>query len=145
MFESLLDLAPVDEAVLDEDLAQHLRSLAVLQNVTEAKRVADELRQTHARLDAIVENVPAMLGYWDAERTTRFVNREMQAAIGLPTENIVGRPLRAEHVPPRGGEVKDSQADIAAAGKALGYEPHIELEEGLRRTVAWYKAAAKRD
>ena len=58
---------------------------------------------------------------------------------------IVGRPLRAEHVPPRGGEVKDSQADIAAAGKALGYEPHIELEEGLRRTVAWYKAAAKRN
>jgi UDP-glucose 4-epimerase len=41
--------------------------------------------------------------------------------------------------PPRTGDVLDSQADISAAREAFGYEPLVSYEEGLRRTVAWYK------
>jgi UDP-glucose 4-epimerase len=41
--------------------------------------------------------------------------------------------------PPRAGDVRDSLADISAARKALGYEPLVGFEEGLRRTVAWYR------
>ncbi|MBT9333293.1 SDR family oxidoreductase [Paracidobacterium acidisoli] len=41
--------------------------------------------------------------------------------------------------PPRMGDIQDSLADISAAGKAFGYEPQVSFEEGLRRTVAWYR------
>lgn len=41
---------------------------------------------------------------------------------------------------PREGDVRFSQADITKAREALGYHPKIELEEGLRRTVEWFKA-----
>jgi UDP-glucose 4-epimerase len=41
--------------------------------------------------------------------------------------------------PPRAGDVRDSLADISAAREALGYEPLVGFEEGLRRTVAWYR------
>jgi len=34
--------------------------------------------------------------------------------------------------------------DISAARRDLGYEPAVELEEGLRRTIAWYRAQAPR-
>jgi nucleoside-diphosphate-sugar epimerase len=35
-------------------------------------------------------------------------------------------------------------ADISQAREALGYEPKVLLEEGLRRTVAWYRENQKR-
>ena len=41
--------------------------------------------------------------------------------------------------PEREGDVRDSLADISAASDALGYVPRIGFEEGLRRTVAWYR------
>jgi UDP-glucose 4-epimerase len=41
--------------------------------------------------------------------------------------------------PPRTGDVRDSLADISAAREAFGYEPRVGFEEGLRRTVAWYR------
>jgi UDP-glucose 4-epimerase len=40
--------------------------------------------------------------------------------------------------PEREGDVRDSLADIMAAS-ALGYAPQVDFEEGLRRTVAWYR------
>ncbi len=44
--------------------------------------------------------------------------------------------------PPRQGDVRDSQADITAARKVLGYEPKIGFEDGLRQTVDWYRENA---
>lgn len=41
--------------------------------------------------------------------------------------------------PEREGDVRDSLADITAATEALGYVPEVGFEEGLRRTVAWYR------
>jgi len=41
--------------------------------------------------------------------------------------------------PERAGDVRDSLADISAAHEAFGYEPTVGFEEGLRRTVAWYR------
>ena len=43
--------------------------------------------------------------------------------------------------PARTGDVLDSQADVSAARKAFGYEPLVGFEEGLARTVAWYREA----
>ena len=41
--------------------------------------------------------------------------------------------------PPRDGDIANSLADISAAREAFGYEPQVGFEEGLRRTVAWYR------
>jgi nucleoside-diphosphate-sugar epimerase len=39
----------------------------------------------------------------------------------------------------RGGDIKHSLADIAKTQSALGYSPKVDFEEGLRRTVEWYR------
>ena len=49
--------------------------------------------------------------------------------------NYEGKP---DYGPERQGDVRDSLADITAAGEAFGYKPHVGFEEGLRKTVDWY-------
>jgi len=44
--------------------------------------------------------------------------------------------------PERAGDVKHSLADLSLARKHLGYEPAVNFEEGLRRTIAWYRSQA---
>lgn len=54
---------------------------------------------------------------------------------------IIGTNIAPTFGAAREGDVKDSQADIFKARKLLGYEPTVPLEEGLRHTVAWFKAS----
>ncbi len=53
-------------------------------------------------------------------------------------ERITGLPAMAKYVPPRGGDIRDSQADITLAREVLGYHPGIGFEEGLSRTWEWF-------
>jgi UDP-glucose 4-epimerase len=48
---------------------------------------------------------------------------------------ILERPVEKRYVDERPGDVRDSWAEIEAAREALGYEPRIPLEEGLRLTA----------
>jgi len=50
--------------------------------------------------------------------------------------SILDRPVHKEHAPPRAGDIRDSWADVSAAREALGWEPTVGLEEGLRLTAA---------
>jgi nucleoside-diphosphate-sugar epimerase len=52
---------------------------------------------------------------------------------------IVGRKVTAIHEPTRAGDIKHSLADIGRARELLGYTGRITFEEGLARTVEWYK------
>lgn len=52
-----------------------------------------------------------------------------------------GREIRPVYEPARVGDIRDSQAEISLARKALGYEPKVLFEEGLKRTWEWYSRA----
>ncbi len=43
--------------------------------------------------------------------------------------------------PERSGDIKHSLADISKAARHLGYKPLVNFEEGLQRTVEWYRKA----
>ncbi len=58
--------------------------------------------------------------------------------IGL-LEGILGCPLKRVHAPRRPGDVPHTQADIGKAKRFLGYAPLVEFEDGLRRTVEFFK------
>jgi nucleoside-diphosphate-sugar epimerase len=50
-----------------------------------------------------------------------------------------GSSLEPDYSDPRAGDVRDSQADIGKAQRLLGYTPIVGFEEGLGRTVKWYR------
>ncbi len=54
----------------------------------------------------------------------------------------VERP--AQHAPAKPGEQMRSSVDAARAAKLLGWRPAVALEEGLGRTVDWFRAGSKR-
>ncbi len=51
----------------------------------------------------------------------------------------VGSQLQPIYSEPRAGDVRDSQADIGKAERLLGYTPSVSFDDGLGRTVAWYR------
>jgi nucleoside-diphosphate-sugar epimerase len=54
-------------------------------------------------------------------------------------KKIVGAGVNPEYVEARKGDVRDSQADIRKAKDILGYKPTVSFEEGLQRTIEWYR------
>jgi nucleoside-diphosphate-sugar epimerase len=54
---------------------------------------------------------------------------------------LVGSSVEPIYAEARAGDVRDSQADIGKAERLLGYRPIVGFEEGLGRTVAWYREA----
>jgi nucleoside-diphosphate-sugar epimerase len=52
---------------------------------------------------------------------------------------IEGVQIPAHYGEPRAGDVRHSQADTTAAVRDLGLRPRFSLEEGLRRTLDWYR------
>ena len=54
---------------------------------------------------------------------------------------LSGAKLETKYEPAREGDIRDSQADITQARELLKYEPAVTFEEGLSRTLEWYREA----
>jgi len=58
-------------------------------------------------------------------------------------QKLQGVELPAHYGPMRPGDVRDSQADTTAAVRDLGHAPRFSFEEGMRRTLEWYRKAGQ--
>ena len=52
---------------------------------------------------------------------------------------VLGTSIKPTYKQPRLGDIEHSLADISKANKIIGYKPTVDFEEGLRRTIAFYK------
>lgn len=59
--------------------------------------------------------------------------------IGL-VQKYVGQEALIKVLPDQPGDVPYTCADVSKAHKLLGYQSKVSFEEGIRRTVAWYKS-----
>lgn len=67
---------------------------------------------------------------------TRYTLLDLVATI----EAAAGQRLKVEHGPSRAGDVPHSQADIELARERLGFEVVVPFEEGIERSVSWYRS-----
>lgn len=56
---------------------------------------------------------------------------------------VLGTKVEPHFAPPRAGDVRNSLADISAARAALGYTPQVDFDEGLRRSIEYYRSLLK--
>jgi nucleoside-diphosphate-sugar epimerase len=113
---------------------------------------------------------PTIFGDGEQSRDFTYVDNAVEAnilACKVPTAKVAGKMFNvatgrrvtlnetfkllqkltsysgsAIHGPERGGDIKHSLADISLAENNLGYKPAVDFEEGLRRTVEWYREQA---
>ncbi|MGA9998373.1 MAG: SDR family oxidoreductase [Pyrinomonadaceae bacterium] len=99
------------------------RDFTYIANVVEANRRSAETTKGVGRIINIA----------NGERTT--LNELLDVL-----KKITGRvDVSPEYKEPRAGDVRHSLADITRAREFLGYEPQVGLEEGLRKTIDWWK------
>jgi nucleoside-diphosphate-sugar epimerase len=55
-------------------------------------------------------------------------------------KKLIGYSGEVKYEPERAGDVKHSLADMSRAEKHLGYKPAVDFQEGLRRTIEWYRS-----
>ena len=67
-------------------------------------------------------------------REPTSMNRILEILAGL-----TGATPEPVHTPPREGDVRRTEADVSLARQLIGYEPKVDIEEGLRRTVEWFR------
>ncbi len=56
---------------------------------------------------------------------------------------LLGTEIEPRFDPPRPGDVRESLADITRARHLLGYRPQVDFEEGLRRSIDYYRQLAR--
>jgi UDP-glucose 4-epimerase len=98
------------------------RDFTYIENVVEANLLAAKAQKTNGE----VVNIAC------GDRIT------INAIIDLINE-LVGKNVKALHVPERAGDVKHSLADIALAEKVIGYKPVVRFRDGLEKAITWYR------
>jgi UDP-glucuronate 4-epimerase len=103
-------------------------------------------RRDYTYVDDIVRGACAALDRVEGFRIynlgdSRTVSlRDLIEALG----RALGVQPRVERHPDQPGDVRITYADISRARAELGYDPQVDLEEGLRRFVAWYRGRGER-
>jgi len=54
--------------------------------------------------------------------------------------DLIGRPARVEYRPANPADMQANWANVEQAGRLLGWEPTVSLQDGLARLVDWYRA-----
>jgi UDP-glucuronate 4-epimerase len=102
-------------------------------------------------IEDIVDGVLKVLLYPAAQRPTppyRVFNLghhrpvEMLLFVAM-LEKLLGRSAQIELLPPQPGDLPETCASIDRVKAAIGFEPRISLEEGLRQFVEWFKGYYK--
>ena len=113
-----------DEPITIFGDGEQSRDFTYVDNVVEATLRAGEADGVSGRILNIATGSPANVN-----------------AVAETIGRILGKEVRAEHAPQRPGDIRDSWADISGAREALGWEPRVGLEDGLRATVESLAAA----
>lgn len=107
-----------DEPITIHGDGEQSRDFTYVSNVVEATIRAGDAAAANGRIFNVSAGAPATVN-------------EVADAIG----RILGKPVERHYGPPRVGDIRASWADVTAARETLGWEPAVDLEEGLRRTA----------
>ena len=101
-------------------------------------------RRDYTYIDDILDGIEAAL---DRSLSFDIVNLGGAHPVTLSElvsalERATGHAARLERLPDQPGDVPVTFAAVDKAERVLGFRARVPLEEGLRRTVAWYRAHA---
>lgn len=108
------------------------------QDITKRKQADDARRRSEVLLKLIVDAVPALISYVDAECRYRLVNRRYEEIFGVKAESICGSHVR-DVLGKAAWAIASPFVELALAGEQVSYEVSLPNKEGgLRSYQALY-------
>jgi UDP-glucuronate 4-epimerase len=99
-------------------------------------------RRDYTYVDDIIDGVMGAINYdqsdYEAINLGESRTVELRELITLLEKELHASAI-IDRQPPQPGDVPQTFADITKARKLLGYNPHTQIEDGLRKFVAWFR------
>ncbi len=111
---------------------QPVRLVGAFQDITEQRRLREQLATSERFLLQLTDGVPVRLAYLDRERRYRFVNEAWCQGTGLTREAVIGK-TRARVLPGQDREELRHHAALALAGKSVQFETDDKVAGEVRR------------
>ncbi len=126
---------PADGRVLSTFVTQALRGdqITVQGDGSQTRSICyvdDQVKGYVAMLDHPGVTGPVNIGTEDEVTVLRLAEL---------VRGLVGSNSQIVHVPARADDPKQRCPDLAQARELLGWKPEVPLEDGLRRTIAWFR------
>lgn len=100
-----------------------------LLDITERKRAEEELRESEARLRAILDNSPGMVFLKDTEGRYLHVNRQFERAFHITGEQVVGKTDEDIFAPEQAAAFRANDLKVLQAGGPLEFE-EVAIHDG---------------
>ena len=107
----------------------------LVEDITEFKRIQTELTASEKRTRTITDNVPALIGYIDANERYQFCNRFYNMIPGLNSEMMIGQTVKDVFGETSYLELKENISQ-ALNGKVVSFE-RFTTERGLARYLQY--------
>jgi len=106
--------------------------IAVIQDINERKRAEEALQETQQRLQAIMDNSPAMIYWKDAQGRYSLVNRQWLELCQVSREQAINRTDQDIFDSETAEILMANDRNVLGARKPLEFEESIPHEDGMR-------------
>lgn len=106
---------------------------STIEDVSTGKIFEAQLKDARDTLQTIIDNAPAMIGYWDTDLHNRFGNKAYVDWFGMSPEDMHGKHIR-DVIGERLYQLNKPHLDSALAGNNVLFEREIVDPTGFKRT-----------
>jgi UDP-glucuronate 4-epimerase len=101
-------------------------------------------------IDDIVDGVVAAMDQQGADSSPRYRIYNLGGSNAVSLARLVeliagalGIAAKVVYQPEQPGDMQHTHADVALAGRELGYAPRVSIDQGIPRFVDWWREAAR--
>lgn len=98
-------------------------------------------RRDYTYIDDLIDGILAVIHHhkgFEIYNLGESQTTSLRDLIGLIEEGL-GKKANVEVMEPQPGDVSCTYADISKARRLLGYQPNVDMKEGIKRFLEWYK------
>lgn len=111
--------------------------IAQIQNVTERHRVTAELRESEARLQAILDHSPTLIFLKDIEGRYLLVNREFEHTFHLTRKDMVGKTDAELFSPGQAAAFRANDLKVLQVNAPLQFEEQALHDDGIHTSIVF--------
>ena len=101
-------------------------------DITERKRMEEDLRSSENQLKLITDSLPSLISYIDAQHRYKFVNRAYENWFGRKREDVLGK-YNWEVIGEKAYQEVQTYVESALSGEQVAYELEIPYKDGGTR------------